>query len=253
MGSRLPLRMSERFVELKSEYSGALDKRPILRDFITPFGLGHVTYFGVFPQWGADQKHQLITTYPVSWERHYFERKYDRLDPVLLQAMKGVLPFDWEQIRKDDREVRDFFGEAGEFGISDNGLSIPVRGPTGDLALFSVTSAEMTRREWGLMKAQLLPDLIYLAHLLHTEVTERVREAAPEEARRLTAREKEALSWSARGKTSWETGRILGLSERTVDFYLKNAMFKLGAANKTQAVSKAISMGALTLTFRIDL
>lgn len=245
--------MTGYFTDHLNEFRSDVDQRRVFQSLSDKFGIGHITYFGVFPQWGADQKHQLITTYPVSWERHYFERKYDRLDPVLLQAMKGVLPFDWEQIRKDDREVRDFFGEAGEFGISDNGLSIPVRGPTGDLALFSVTSAEMTRREWGLMKAQLLPDLIYLAHLLHTEVTERVREAAPEEARRLTAREKEALSWSARGKTSWETGRILGLSERTVDFYLKNAMFKLGAANKTQAVSKAISMGALTLPFRIDL
>jgi len=253
MGTRAPLRISERFVDLRDEYRGSEDKRQFFQDLVEPFGLGHVTYFGVFPQWNADQSHQLMTTYSKNWETHYFERKYDRLDPVLVQAMRGVLPFDWDQISKEDRAVRDFFGEAGEFGIPENGLSIPVRGPTGDMALFSVTSATMSKREWSAMKGFVLPDLIYLAHLVHTEVTNTLRNPKGIDPQRLTPREKEALSWSARGKTSWEIAVILGLSEKTVDFYLKNAIFKLGAANKTQAVSKAIAQGVLTMPFRVDL
>lgn len=249
---RPELRLSERFIELREDFHAQADKRPFFQAFAENFGLGHVTYFGVFPRWGEGQKHQLITTYPDSWEAHYFEKKYDQSDPVLLQAMSGVLPFDWDVISKEDRSVRDFFGEAGEYGVPDTGVSIPVRGPSGDLALFSVTSG-VSRQEWGRMRRELLPDLVYLANLVHTEVTEEVRDLIPEGERKLTPREKEVLTWAARGKTSWETATILGLSERTVDFYLKNAIFKLGAANKTQAVSKAITQGALTLPFRIDL
>jgi DNA-binding CsgD family transcriptional regulator len=57
----------------------------------------------------------------------------------------------------------------------------------------------------------------------------------------LREREKEALTWAARGKTSAEIAQILGLSKRTVDFHLDNARCKLGVATRTQAVMKAAS------------
>lgn len=252
MAKREPMRLSERFVDLREEFRRSDDRKGFFRDFASTFGLGHLAYFGVFPQWGEDQKHQLVTTYREDWEGHYFQKKYDRLDPVLLQTMRRVVPLDWEAIPLEDREVRDFFGEAGEFGVQRRGISIPIRGPFGDQALLAITSPD-SKREWDAFKRHLLPDLVYLANLVHAEVTEGVREKGPEAETRLTAREKEVLSWSARGKTSWETARILSLSEKTVDFYLKNAIFKLRAANKTQAVSKAITQGSLTLPFRIDL
>lgn len=57
----------------------------------------------------------------------------------------------------------------------------------------------------------------------------------------LSEREVEVLTWSARGKTSDETAAILGLSKRTVDFHMDNARAKLGVANRTQAVVKAVT------------
>jgi DNA-binding NarL/FixJ family response regulator len=55
----------------------------------------------------------------------------------------------------------------------------------------------------------------------------------------LNEREVEVLTWSARGKTSAEIAKILGLTKRTVDFHIDNAREKLGAATRTQAVLKA--------------
>jgi DNA-binding response OmpR family regulator len=55
----------------------------------------------------------------------------------------------------------------------------------------------------------------------------------------LNDREIETLTWAARGKTSTQMAEILGLSKRTVDFYLDNARKKLGAASRTEAVIKA--------------
>jgi len=57
----------------------------------------------------------------------------------------------------------------------------------------------------------------------------------------LTAREAEALTWSARGKTSEEIAPILGLTKRTVDFHLDNARRKLGVATRVEAAAKAVS------------
>ena len=57
----------------------------------------------------------------------------------------------------------------------------------------------------------------------------------------LNDREVETLTWAARGKTSAEIAKILGLTKRTVDFHIDNARIKLGAANRIQAAIKAAS------------
>jgi DNA-binding response OmpR family regulator len=55
----------------------------------------------------------------------------------------------------------------------------------------------------------------------------------------LNDREVEVLTWAARGKTSTEIARILGVTKRTIDFHIDNAREKLGAATRTEAVLKA--------------
>lgn len=55
----------------------------------------------------------------------------------------------------------------------------------------------------------------------------------------LNAREIEMLTWVARGKTSAQIAKMLGISKRTIDFHLDNARIKLGAATRTQAAIKA--------------
>jgi DNA-binding NarL/FixJ family response regulator len=55
----------------------------------------------------------------------------------------------------------------------------------------------------------------------------------------LSDREIEILTWSARGRTSAEIGKALGLVKRTVDFHLDHARLKLGARTRTEAVVKA--------------
>ncbi len=55
----------------------------------------------------------------------------------------------------------------------------------------------------------------------------------------LGQRERETLTWAARGKTFSEIGEILGLSRRTVEFHLDSARRKLGVPTRTQALIKA--------------
>lgn len=63
----------------------------------------------------------------------------------------------------------------------------------------------------------------------------------------LTKRECEVLEWLAAGKTAYEIGVILGISRRTVEEHVKNATFKTGATNSTQAVVEAIRKGAIVV------
>jgi DNA-binding response OmpR family regulator len=55
----------------------------------------------------------------------------------------------------------------------------------------------------------------------------------------LNEREREALTWAARGKTSLEIAKILGLTKRTVDFHIDNAREKLDATTRIHAAIKA--------------
>lgn len=61
----------------------------------------------------------------------------------------------------------------------------------------------------------------------------------------LSAREEECLLWAAQGKTSKETGLILGVTERTVNFHLYNAFHKLDVHSKNAAVARAITLKLL--------
>jgi DNA-binding CsgD family transcriptional regulator len=61
----------------------------------------------------------------------------------------------------------------------------------------------------------------------------------------LSDREKACLSWAAAGKSSWEIGRILCISENTVIFHIKNAMRKLGTNSRTLAALKAVELGLI--------
>lgn len=61
----------------------------------------------------------------------------------------------------------------------------------------------------------------------------------------LSVREKECILWTARGKSSWEIGQILGISPNTVNFHIKNVMRKLDACSRTTAAIKAIKSGLI--------
>jgi LuxR family quorum sensing-dependent transcriptional regulator len=63
----------------------------------------------------------------------------------------------------------------------------------------------------------------------------------------LTAREKEVLAWAARGKTVADTAQILGISPETVEGFVKQALRKLDAVNKTHGVAKSIALGLIDL------
>ncbi|MCK1351521.1 MULTISPECIES: helix-turn-helix transcriptional regulator [unclassified Bradyrhizobium] len=63
----------------------------------------------------------------------------------------------------------------------------------------------------------------------------------------LTAKETECLQWCKEGKTNWEIGEILAVSEKTVEFHLGNAMRKLGAGNRISAVIVGIKRGLIQL------
>lgn len=63
----------------------------------------------------------------------------------------------------------------------------------------------------------------------------------------VSERERECLNWAAQGKTSWEISQILGVTESTIIYHLRNATHKLNAANRLHAVAKALKASIIDI------
>lgn len=182
--------------------------------------------------------------WPPEWCERYFKRKYHKIDPVVRRTPTLSRPFLWDQLAEqyqlqpDERRVLD---EAREAGLK-HGMSVPLFGPLGRLSVVSFASRfddADPQHSKGHLNA--------LAWHFHTACVEITRPAEDNCNMRvaLSQRELDCLRWVAEGKSSWEIGRILQISENTVNFHLKNAMRKLGATSRIQAVIVAIRLNLI--------
>lgn len=72
-----------------------------------------------------------------------------------------------------------------------------------------------------------------------------MRHLSEEQPESLTERENDVLRLMVQGKTNKEIGAALVISERTVKFHMSSILAKLGAANRTEAVTIAIQRGLI--------
>jgi len=63
----------------------------------------------------------------------------------------------------------------------------------------------------------------------------------------LSAREREVLHWLFVGKSNWDIGGILNISENTVKNHVQRIIKKLNANNRQHAVAKALHMELIEL------
>lgn len=178
----------------------------------------------------------LARKWPQGWFETYIKENYVAVDPVVRLCRNSVNPFEWDEAPYDrDTEPRahEVMNRAVDFRMS-NGFCIPIHGLTGYEACVSLGGVDL----------DLSPRTKPAIHLMSMYAFERIRQLITptdqNRLERLTAREREVLTWTALGKTSSEIGEILTLSKRTVDEYSVRATRKLRAQNKTHAVVKAL-------------
>ena len=89
-----------------------------------------------------------------------------------------------------------------------------------------------------------------LAPVASSAVLRRVRGEAPTGGPSLTPREREVLQALARGLGNKQIAARLGVSERTVKFHVSSLFEKLGAGNRTEAVTIAVRAGLVSIRER---
>jgi DNA-binding CsgD family transcriptional regulator len=63
----------------------------------------------------------------------------------------------------------------------------------------------------------------------------------------LSVREMEVLIWFSRGKSADEIASKISCSKRTVKYHIGNIYRKLDAANRMQALQRALSLGLINI------
>ena len=79
------------------------DLEQALKAIAVNIGVLHIAYVPLCSQKSEDANLlSAICTYPVAWQARYFKKQYARIDPVIARGSEAVLPFDWDELPKDD-------------------------------------------------------------------------------------------------------------------------------------------------------
>ncbi|MDF2231152.1 autoinducer binding domain-containing protein [Albimonas sp. CAU 1670] len=185
-------------------------------------------------------------TYPEAWHQRYEEVRYRDLDPVVTASLGGFAPIDWKDLDWSGRPVRRLLSEAHEFRVGNHGYTVPIHGPNGQFAMFSV-SKQCAERRWTLLLAEAAQEWLIIAHHVHRQALEMTGAVERQPPPPLSPRERDALALMAAGRSRAQVAHRLKISESTLRVYLDSARHKLGGLNAVHAVALAVKSGAVKI------
>jgi DNA-binding CsgD family transcriptional regulator len=206
------------------------------------------------PQLAEHPSPAIALNYSEQWQSRYAERRYNEVDPVVAFTPRIARPFLWERLRDRLTHRQELvMNEAHEAGLR-NGISVPLHGPWARVAVVSFASGfDDADPHACLSHFNALASLFHVAFtaIVHGPELDAAAIANDPEtnppAIALSQRERDCLNWTAQGKSSWDIGMILAISENTVNFHVKNAMRKLGSTSRIVAVLKAVRLGLISI------
>jgi DNA-binding CsgD family transcriptional regulator len=176
----------------------------------------------------------LASKLPSEWLQLYELKNYEQHDPSQRYGKRVVQPYEWKDAPyESEREPRVFevVCRARDFGIG-NGFVVPIPGSAGNIGNFWMGGYNFQHSE------QMRP-LLHMMALYAFAHVQRL-DGGHKQNLALRKREREILTWLAAGKSIVEIGEILNISDRTVEWHVANAIAKLGARTRTNAVAIAL-------------
>jgi LuxR family quorum sensing-dependent transcriptional regulator len=221
------------FVDRLTGIETEQELRLALQRILSLWGIEHFC-FAAYPRPDSKLADVILSqNVPQFWLDHYADQNFLHIDAAIKFSRATLYPFKYvdapDPQRKATQLVRDM--KAAGFGSA---VMVPVSGHAGPGGVVWLHG-----QDFKFEATAFLHTIILYAYdrLRHVQM-EMLQPA-------LTNRERDVLTWSAVGKSAWETGEILRISQRTVEEYLKSATRKLGAANRTHAVALALRDGLI--------
>lgn len=235
---------------LQGNYLAVLEARDLdefraaIVRFTEELGFNTVSAVTVIDNGSQDAQFISVGNTPAGFEEAAHNLPDSRRDPVLQHLKRQSVPLVWTQKTYVETGLGHLWEEQAAFGYH-TGVAMALHLPEGRHFLLGVdreTPLPHDPRELTRMVADLQ---LFAVHAQDTAMRVLVPPSLQPERPGLTPRELEALKWTMEGKTAWEVGTILGISQRTAVLHINNAMHKLGCTTKHQAVLKALRLGLI--------
>ena len=159
-------------------------------------------------------------------------------DPVFARARIHNRPFRWREVHATMTETQARVVAAFAAAELTHGLCIPIDRVGGVQGLVTLgRDADFTATPEARIELEILSRTLFATcDALFAAQTPPVQ---------LTQRERDVLALVAQGKTNWEAGQILGVSEYSVRDYMRAMAERLHTTNRTHTVVRAVQLGLI--------
>jgi LuxR family quorum sensing-dependent transcriptional regulator len=186
----------------------------------------------------------LAESAPDGFRDLYIHEAFYQVDHICAHARTTYMPFRFREAPYPGAEARRhkrFLQALATFAV-DRGLIVPLGRPTNMPACIWLAGKEPDLDNDAVRAIQVIA--LFAASKANAL---RLTQDDSQKASRLNSRERDVLQWISAGKTSWEISVIFGLSERAINKIIGEAMIKLDAVTRAQAVVEAIRLGEIEL------
>jgi len=214
--------------------------------FANGLGFDTVSATVVLDRTLGDSEFDTVDNTPASYSEFFQDRSTWRRDPVMQHCKHHSVPIIWNQATYVASDRIDMWEEQAQFGYQ-AGIALALHMPEGRHFFLGVDRDQSLPKDATTLTRMVADLQLFAVHAQEAAwrvVMPKGLDVSSVTAH-LTPRELEALRWTMDGKTAWEVGAILSISERTAVLHISNAMRKLDCATKHQAVLKALRLGLI--------
>lgn len=236
------------FAEI-SQTAATLDEvDDALARILTAFGIAHFVLYQATDRARRPTGARIAGPMHKDWRMHYVDNGMANYDELLRSGLSSVAPTTWTKFCAET-QISDgqklLFDEARSFGLED-GFYLPIHQPDGSMHGVSMMVPHRLEADSRLLAALHLLAIYYSIAANRLGLSPPEPPSPPEASKSLlTPRQRQCLQWVRAGKSSWEIGEILSLSEHTISEHLEEARRRLKVHTTTQAVIEAALRGLI--------
>ena len=233
----------QRFLDVSQSHDVPTFERRLL-DFANEMDFGLVGAVLVVDQPGQKASFFSLGNTPQGYSEAFQDADSSRRDPVLQRLKRANVPFIYDQAFYVAEGAGDLWEQQAAFGYC-TGIAVALHLPHHRHFLLGIDRQKRLPKSDDKL-TRLLADLQLLAvHAQDAAVRLMSSSNSADDGSDLTQRELEVLRWTMAGKSAWEVGQILRISEGTVHFHARSTIRKLNVTDKHQAVLKALALGRI--------
>ena len=240
----------KRLIPLIEAVRAGIPLEPLLTEIVNDLGFDSFMFgMSASPSLNHESQIYCYTTLPLEWMMRYDQMDYIEIDPRVLKTRDSPLPLVWDSMSEGGVDARTdaFLEDAAAYGIS-SGFAFKFDDVNihGLMALNSIAATIDDGKREAI--GERLGEILLLGTYFHeifrkgviAEGVAPLGRGAP-----LSQRQRECLAMAARGLTTEDIALKLNISARTAQYHFDCIRTKLAAANRQEAVARALAQGII--------